>query len=138
MPYKDPAKRLARAAARYQENPELFKARTAAYRAANPEVVKAIQKIHYEEHKAQRNGATKRRRWKASGWTPEMVLKAEQEQSHRCAICNEELPLVPDHKHSNPPVPRGLLCFNCNSGLGMFKDNPVLTERATQYLLRFS
>lgn len=29
---------------------------------------------------------------------------------------------------------RGILCFNCNTGLGKFKDNPELLEIALKYL----
>ena len=29
---------------------------------------------------------------------------------------------------------RGLLCHNCNRALGLFQDDPDLTQRATKYL----
>jgi hypothetical protein len=38
-----------------------------------------------------------------------------------------------DHNHSTGIV-RGILCYNCNSGLGLFKDNPHLLERAKEYV----
>jgi len=48
-------------------------------------------------------------------------------QEGKCLICNTHLEaltkgLVVDHCHTTGKV-RGLLCSNCNSGLGMFKDN---------------
>jgi hypothetical protein len=38
-----------------------------------------------------------------------------------------------DHGHETGEV-RGLLCSNCNLGLGYFKDNPKYLEGAIKYL----
>lgn len=58
-------------------------------------------------------------------------------QMGKCAICQEPplKPLVLDHDHETGEV-RGLLCANCNSGLGMFKDNVGALAGAIQYLAR--
>ena len=44
-----------------------------------------------------------------------------EEQGGHCALCpakpKENRRLSFDHKHSEPMVMRGLLCFNCNSAL---------------------
>lgn len=52
-----------------------------------------------------------------------------------CAICGStEDELVVDHCDTHKFV-RGMLCHNCNLGLGHFKDDPLLLEFARMYLL---
>lgn len=53
-----------------------------------------------------------------------------------CAICqNPECRrrLSVDHDHLSGKI-RGLLCDNCNNGLGRFQDSPDRLERAAKYL----
>lgn len=50
-----------------------------------------------------------------------------------CEICGETENLAIDHCHVSGKV-RGRLCFNCNGGLGNFKDNVNSLERAIDYL----
>ncbi len=58
-----------------------------------------------------------------------------ESQSHVCAICGKEPKrrLDIDHSHSSSHV-RGLLCSNCNNGLGRFMDNASLLRKAAAYL----
>ena len=66
----------------------------------------------------------------------EMLLK----QDSSCAICcateagRGHAHFSVDHNHSTGRV-RGLLCHNCNTGLGMFKDNIVFLKEAVEYLV---
>lgn len=69
------------------------------------------------------------------------------EQDSRCKICSVEFgtdrrtkPHV-DHDHSCCPANescgaciRGILCGDCNKGLGFFRDDPATLEQAIQYL----
>jgi hypothetical protein len=60
------------------------------------------------------------------------------QQDNKCAICNKtaegfKKSLCLDHCHATLKV-RGFLCDNCNAGLGKFKDNPELLNKAVKYL----
>lgn len=50
-----------------------------------------------------------------------------------CAICLAARPAHVDHCHNTGRV-RGVLCFNCNSGLGLLRDDPAAVRRAAAYL----
>jgi hypothetical protein len=62
-----------------------------------------------------------------------------EKQGNGCAICGRQLTdpdgrkLAVDHCHKTKVV-RGILCCNCNNGLGRFNDDPVLLFRAAVYL----
>lgn len=86
------------------------------------------------------------------GSTPEEALDKynllSKEQNEKCKVCNQPETyldnktrklhkLVVDHCHTTGTV-RGLLCRNCNLGLGHFKDNPELLLKASIYLNMFN
>ncbi len=90
----------------------------------------AKQRTHYRNIKSKYNLSTKE--------YADMLAK----QEGICAICgNPEIEeragevkaLSIDHCHETKII-RGLLCRKCNSGLGMFKDNPETLEKAAQYV----
>jgi len=59
-----------------------------------------------------------------------------KKQGYHCAICNNgdgTKNLAIDHDHQTGKI-RGLLCTNCNLGLGLYKDSPVLLRSAAKYL----
>lgn len=59
-----------------------------------------------------------------------------ESQEGACKICRKQSrQLHVDHCHDSGKV-RGLLCINCNNGLGRFKDNTQYLESAKQYLLQ--
>ena len=56
-----------------------------------------------------------------------------KEQEGLCAICKAAPAGHVDHDHATGAV-RALLCFNCNGGLGQFKDNPEVLHAAAYYV----
>ncbi|HEX6472390.1 MAG TPA: endonuclease domain-containing protein, partial [Streptosporangiaceae bacterium] len=67
------------------------------------------------------------------GLTADAVAERQMVQLDRCLICRREATLHVDHDHATGKV-RGLLCFNCNNGLGQFRDDPERLRRAADYL----
>lgn len=59
-------------------------------------------------------------------------------QKYMCAICettrcSSGRNFAVDHCHTTGKI-RGLLCSSCNTGLGQFKDNKLLLQKAINYL----
>lgn len=60
-------------------------------------------------------------------------------QDGKCKICTSTNPgknqlyFAVDHDHSTGEV-RGLLCSNCNLGLGLFHDDKEILAKAVEYL----
>ncbi|MGW2232566.1 endonuclease VII domain-containing protein [Streptomyces sp. NPDC001759] len=50
-----------------------------------------------------------------------------------CCICLSAAATHVDHCHKTGRV-RGVLCFNCNAGLGLLRDDPEAMNRAAAYL----
>jgi hypothetical protein len=81
---------------------------------------------------------------KIKGWAKQGIkidvkgyAKLVDEQGGRCAICRRERSpsrsLEVDHDHTTMKV-RALLCLDCNTGLGKFKDSTALLKEAVKYL----
>lgn len=108
-------------------NPDKVKNYIKKRRSEQPEKVSAVWRKHKYGITAQQYDA--------------MLLS----QSGRCAICAKEFhhvgrkthkPQV-DHDHATGKV-RGLLCTECNHGLGRFMDSPERLLKAVEYLRRAS
>ncbi len=75
-----------------------------------------------------------RRRLSKYGLSPQDYSRMLREQEGSCWICSDpKKKLVIDHDHANSKV-RGLLCSNCNTALGMFKDSSRRLQTAVEYL----
>jgi len=106
-----------------RNNPEVCKNYNTLWRKNNPQkVLKSSMQSHYK---------------KEYGITIEQKATMVAKQNNQCAICCKsfELPrdIHVDHSHSTGKV-RGILCSNCNTGLGKFQDKLLFLEAAIKYL----
>jgi hypothetical protein len=122
MPYKDPAAKLA-----YMKK----------YNATKE--VKERSAQWYQDNKEHKDLYDRRRILKLKyNITPEDYNRMLDQQNGCCKICNVHYLtlnriLAVDHCHTTGRV-RSLLCNNCNTGLGLFKDNIELMKKAIDYL----
>ena len=65
--------------------------------------------------------------------TEEQHRQMLESQGCKCRICGKHNPNCVDHCHKTGAI-RGLLCNHCNWGLGNFRDNPSLLNKAIEYL----
>jgi hypothetical protein len=84
--------------------------------------------------------------------TPEMVQKKLETQNNCCSICKQPFINTPtvDHDHACcsdsdgknrktcGKCVRGMLCKQCNAGLGSFKDSPQILQNAISYLAEWN
>jgi hypothetical protein len=78
--------------------------------------------------------------WERYGLTDADYDALVEKQGGVCAICGQtdrDKPLSVDHDHIDGGV-RGLLCFRCNMGLGLFGDMPTRLREAAQYLEEYA
>ena len=129
----------------YEKNKESIAAYIKAYREENKEDISAHNKDYYKKNKEARLTYQKAYReenkdailFRRRGITLAEKNKMKDEQGNKCKICYRDFssdvePNV-DHCHTSGKV-RGLLCQQCNVGLGNFKDNPLELVKAAEYL----
>lgn len=106
------------------------------------------QKNSLEKYHKDRRPTSNRRLKRLFGLTQDEYDHMEKEQDYKCAICkqpetlkdNKQLgirKLAVDHCHDTKEI-RGLLCFNCNIGIGKFKDSIQELEKAILYLKKYT
>lgn len=127
--------RSLRQKARYARVGDVYKERGAAWRKNNPKRLREYQV---------------KKRLKEFGLTEETYNSLFDKQNGACAICERPLSngftaarvddppksssiARVDHCHVSGKV-RGLLCINCNTGIGHLKDSEVLLLSAVRYL----
>lgn len=155
MAYKDPAKKRAYAKAYYESHREYYTKRALAWRAANREKANAWARRWHDANKGRAHATARRWRERHPDRTRELQIAAKfrlygitldqyhamlEQQGERCAICQRVIKPVGrsthiDHDHATGKV-RGLLCEQCNAGLGQFKDRPEVLRAAATYLER--
>lgn len=69
------------------------------------------------------------------GLNEKAYLSLLEVQGNACAICQGEFSKTPhvDHCHKTNQV-RGLLCQRCNTAIGLLNDDPIVIERAKEYI----
>lgn len=137
-------RRIAEAKAYYEANKERIQAARVARRQANLEDYRARDRARYHADPDRRRESN--RRWhernphkaqaNSHGLSAEQFTAMLQAQHHICALCDASFanrrPYI-DHDHQTGEV-RGLLCMNCNTALGHFRDDPYLMRRAADYV----
>lgn len=123
----------------------------AAYRIAHPEYAerqRAASKAYTARRRldpllrAKWNTESNERNYvKKYGITREEKLELLASQNGACALCGTTAPKTfrpwhLDHDHNTGKV-RGVLCHHCNVGLGGFRDDPEIAERAAAYLRKY-
>jgi hypothetical protein len=104
----------------------------------NREYRKIKDKEYREKNRDKEKIRSRKQQIKLYGLTEDDYNRMFLEQEERCAICNAhqsefEKSFHIDHCHKTNKV-RGLLCRNCNVGLGHFKDSIELMDKAINYL----
>ena len=124
----------------YRENKDRIKEWKKEYRAKNRDKIKEYKRKYRainEDYRKQEFISNKNRRLKKEyGISLQDYDRLCREQKNTCAICSQKKEgemLIVDHNHKTKKF-RGLLCSNCNKGLGFFKDNFELLEKARDYL----
>lgn len=163
MPYKDPEKgreAARKASQRWREkHPEKVKAVQAAFYDRHRDKLRAKARAYAARHRDEH--CAKSRAWyhankdhvraKHQGYMlrTRYGLTAEQFAALGtvCGICSAsedgrvhkgtktKFRLAVDHDHETTRV-RGVLCGNCNTGIGLFKHDPALLRKAIEYLER--
>jgi len=109
-----------------------------------------VRKRQYQNQKAKhengRSEASFNARFRRHGLTLDQYHAMAERQNFLCPICGDEPApqnnrkgnmdnFVIDHDHEHPQKRvRGLTCWQCNSGLGHLRDNPVIARNAMDYL----
>ena len=128
---------LAEKKRRYEADPAAEIARVKQWQQANADRVNAFQRESRKRPEVKRRDRDSYYRRKY-GKTADEVDAIVELQDERCLICNRDLPerlgsRHLDHDHRTGRI-RGVLCIDCNHGLGKFRDDPDLLLRAVVYL----
>jgi len=106
------------------------------YNILNNERQKELKRLDYKQNKSKYKNYTLK---KTFGITLEQYHKIFDQQNGCCAICQKhqkefKRALAVDHCHKTKII-RGLLCGNCNTGIGKLKDSIKLLQKAIDYLI---
>lgn len=122
---------------RYVEDPDREIARVKRWQQDNAE---RLNTYRWQHRKLPETKARERRTYlkRKFGLTPDEYSAKLEWQGGVCLICQRPpadgqfLDIDHDHRTGRP---RGLLCRNCNQGLGQFREDPFLLAAAAGYLI---
>jgi hypothetical protein len=125
---------------RYAEDPEYRARKLAENRAWRTEHREKLNAQWFERWTTDaefREGRRARYRLKTYGLGADDYQRMLAEQNGVCAVCklNSRRELYVDHCHATRKV-RGLLCNKCNTGIGMFDDDPDRMRAGAAYVER--
>lgn len=135
---------------RVANSPEEVKQRRRAYKRAWVQKNWPRLKAQYAERRKEWGGRNRehvlryrtiRSLQKLYGITIEEYEARLAAQKGVCAICKRppsafKKRFSVDHNHSTGKI-RALLCSPCNTGIGLFQDNPALCVKAARYLRKY-
>ena len=96
---------------------------------------KSEGKVKYCSDQCRKESATYKARLNTYGLSQKQYEALVERSGGLCEICQEKEVQHIDHCHDTGAV-RGLLCPQCNHGLGNFQDRVALLNRASEYLSR--
>lgn len=131
-------------AKRYVEKKEKIRTQIEEYRLKNKEKIEQAQTIWKAKNPEKVKHYQRVTNLKKFGLSAETYNLMVEQQNGLCAICKkpetfvhsrtkELARLAVDHCHTTGKT-RKLLCKNCNTGLGSFKDDPRILMSAVEYL----
>jgi len=106
--------------------------------------VKSIDEFYVKDRSTGRRDAKCKacriihQREKTLGVTQDEYLSMFTKQQGRCGICDSRLyskrykAFAVDHDHKTGRI-RGLLCTNCNTAIGLLRDDPIALQRAIEW-----
>jgi len=125
-----------------KKNYEKAKMIASNWKKSNPQKVRDYDKKWHNENNERRKDYPSAKRWKQYqlkhlyGLSLEDFKKILEKQSGVCAVCESSLiegSICVDHNHKTQKI-RGLLCGNCNVGIGHFKENEKYLYSAIKYI----
>jgi len=104
------------------------------WRAQNGDRIRETTAAYYKKNRAKIRERRRRARFRREyGLTMEQLEAKREEQGRLCAICRIAEPTCIDHCHTTGKV-RDLLCSQCNTAIGMLKDDPCFLRAAADYI----
>lgn len=134
----------------YLKNKDALAEKQKRYREKNKDKLREKSREYYRKNKievrAKQKEARRKHTLKKYDLSEEQYNVLLENQNYLCAICGRPevkvcskgniKSLAVDHCHTTGIV-RGLLCSNCNVGLGNFEDNNLYLSSAISYLEKY-